>query len=38
MKKIIVDMDSSARETYGQQEGTAYNGISDAPAIVPFSA
>ena len=24
--KLILDMDSSASETYGQQEGTAYNG------------
>ena len=26
MKKIILDMDSSVSETYGRQEGTAYNG------------
>lgn len=26
MKKLILDMDSSVSETYGDQEGTAYNG------------
>jgi hypothetical protein len=26
MKRIILDMDSSVSETYGRQEGTAYNG------------
>ena len=26
MEKIILDMDSSVSETYGQQEGSAYNG------------
>jgi hypothetical protein len=26
IKKLILDMDSSVSETYGQQEGTAYNG------------
>jgi hypothetical protein len=26
LKKIVLDMDSSVSETYGQQEGTAYNG------------
>jgi hypothetical protein len=26
MKKVVLDMDSSVSETYGQQEGTAYNG------------
>ena len=26
MKKIVLDMDSSVSETYGRQEGTAYNG------------
>lgn len=26
MQKLIFDMDSSVSETYGQQEGTAYNG------------
>ncbi len=26
LKKLILDMDSSVSETYGQQEGTAYNG------------
>ncbi len=25
-KRLILDMDSSVSETYGQQEGTAYNG------------
>jgi hypothetical protein len=26
LEKIVLDMDSSVSETYGQQEGTAYNG------------
>jgi len=26
LTKLILDMDSSVSETYGQQEGTAYNG------------
>jgi hypothetical protein len=26
IKKLILDMDSSVSKTYGQQEGTAYNG------------
>jgi hypothetical protein len=26
MKKLVLDMDSSVGETYGKQEGTAYNG------------
>jgi hypothetical protein len=26
LKKIVLDMDSSVSETYGRQEGTAYNG------------
>ena len=26
LKKLILDMDSSVSETYGQQQGTAYNG------------
>jgi hypothetical protein len=26
MRELILDMDSSVRETYGEQEGTAYNG------------
>jgi hypothetical protein len=26
MKELVLDMDSSVSETYGQQEGTAYNG------------
>ena len=26
MKKLIFDMDSSVSETYGQQEGSMYNG------------
>jgi hypothetical protein len=26
MRKLVLDMDSSVSETYGQQEGTAYNG------------
>jgi hypothetical protein len=26
MKKLVLDMDSSVSETYGRQEGTAYNG------------
>ena len=26
MDEIILDMDSSVSETYGQQEGSAYNG------------
>jgi DDE family transposase len=26
MRELVLDMDSSVSETYGQQEGTAYNG------------
>ena len=26
IKKLILDLDSSVSETYGQQEGSAYNG------------
>ena len=26
MRELILDLDSSASETYGEQEGTAYNG------------
>ena len=26
MRELILDMDSSVSETYGEQEGTAYNG------------
>ena len=26
LRELILDMDSSVSETYGQQEGTAYNG------------
>jgi hypothetical protein len=26
MKELTLDMDSSVSETYGQQEGSAYNG------------
>jgi hypothetical protein len=26
MRELILDMDSSVSETYGEQEGTAFNG------------
>ncbi len=32
MWELILDMDSSVSETYGEQEGTAYNGHFAAPA------
>jgi hypothetical protein len=31
-KTIVLDMDSSESPTYGEQEGSAYNGTSAAPA------
>ena len=33
LKQIILDMDSSVSPTYGNQEGTAYNDIFNAPVI-----
>ena len=33
LRELILDMDSSVSETYGQQEGSAYNGTSAACAI-----
>jgi hypothetical protein len=34
---IVLDMDSSESPTYGEQEGSAYNPISGAPAITRCS-
>jgi hypothetical protein len=34
---IVLDMDSSESPTYGEQEGSAYNGISVARAITRCS-
>jgi hypothetical protein len=36
MREIIWDMDSSVSETYGQQEGTAYNGHFDCTCYHPL--
>src|SRR6516225_559816 len=36
-KTIVLDMDSSESPTYGEQEGSAYNGHSAAPAITRYS-
>jgi hypothetical protein len=36
-KMIILDMDSSVSPTHGDQEGSASNGASDAPATIPCS-
>ncbi len=35
MKKLILDMDSSVSETYGQQEGSMYNGFLRRLALPP---
>ena len=35
-KKLILDMDSSVSETYGQQEGTAYNGYFGCECYHPL--
>jgi hypothetical protein len=32
MRELILDMDSSVSETYGEQEGTAYNGYFNCMA------
>jgi len=34
---VVLDMDSSESPTYGEQEGSAYNGISAAPATTRCS-
>ena len=34
-RRIILDMDSSASPVHGEQEASAYNGISDALATIP---
>ena len=36
LKKLILDMDSSVSETYGQQEGTAYNGHFECMCYHPL--
>jgi hypothetical protein len=36
-RTIVLDMDSSESPTYGEQEGSAYNGHSGAPAITRSS-
>jgi hypothetical protein len=36
-KTAVLDMASSERPTYGEQEGSAYNGHSGAPAIIRCS-
>src|SRR6478672_3100595 len=36
-KVVVLDMDSSDSPTYGEQEGSAYNGHSGAPAIIRSS-
>ena len=35
MKELVLDMDSSVSETYGEQEGTAYNGHFDCTCYHP---
>ena len=35
MKQLILDMDSSESPTYGQQEGSAYNGHFGCMCISP---
>src|SRR4051812_29378604 len=37
VRGIVLDMDSSVSPTFGEQEGSAYNGISAAPAITRCS-
>ena len=36
MRELILDMDSSVSETYGKQEGTAYNGHFDCTCYHPL--
>jgi hypothetical protein len=36
MKKIVLDMESSVSETFGRQEGTAYNGHSGCTCYHPL--
>jgi hypothetical protein len=36
LKKLILDMDSSVSETYGQQEGSAYNGHFECSCYHPL--
>jgi|ERR1017187_7404434 hypothetical protein len=36
MRELILDMDSSVSETYGEQEGTAYNGHSGCTCYHPL--
>ena len=36
LTKLILDMDSSVSETYGQQEGTAYNGYFECTCYHPL--
>jgi hypothetical protein len=36
LKKLILDMDSSVSETYGHQQGTAYNGHFACPCYHPL--
>ena len=36
MRELILDMDSSVSETYGDQEGTAYNGHFDCTCYHPL--
>lgn len=36
MRELILDMDSSVSETYGEQEGTAYNGHFDCTCYHPL--
>ena len=36
MKELVLDMDSSVSETYGEQEGTAYNGHFDCTCYHPL--
>src|SRR5437763_12276268 len=37
LKKLILDMDSSVSETYGQQQGSAYNGHFGCTCYHPLS-
>jgi hypothetical protein len=36
MRELILDLDSSVSETYGEQEGTAYNGHFDCTCYHPL--
>jgi hypothetical protein len=36
LTKLILDMDSSVSETYGHQEGSAYNGYFESPCYHPL--